>query len=230
MELLTAVLLELDLEPALRFSHANNCAKSLIASIWEYRKVRELAPQCLYAAFRTGLLFLSSLGVSALYAALVTKGCGLCGRRRAFARFFSLLTATQCCLLCLEEAPECAILCLGRVCRATGRSPGSVRRRVPVLPSMPGSYGWQDEAHTQERLRGPGALFSVPGGALSRASASLLFVDGVSGRQRYSVSFLFVIGASTREVYGGVEHTVSRRRNRLGQEMSLEQRLPGGMG
>lgn len=147
-ELLTAVLLQLDLESALRFSHANNCAKSLLAGTREYRKVRELALQCLHAAFRTGVS--SSLGVSALYAALVTKGCGLCGRRRAFARFFSLLTATQCCLPCLEEAPELAVLRLNSICKATGTSPGSVRRRVPVLRSVPGSYGWQETRHTRK--------------------------------------------------------------------------------
>lgn len=72
VELLTAILLQLDLDSVLRFSHANNYAKSPIAGIWEYRKVRELAPQYLYAAFRTGVS--SRLGVSTLYAALVTKG------------------------------------------------------------------------------------------------------------------------------------------------------------
>lgn len=147
-ELLIAILLQLDLESALRFSHANNSAKSFTADIWEYRKARELAPQCLHAAFRTGVS--SSLGVSALYAALVTKGCALCGHRHAFARFFSLLTATQCCLPCLEVAPECAVLRLDTVCKATGRSPGSVRRRVPVLRSVPGSYGWEKTRHTRK--------------------------------------------------------------------------------
>lgn len=69
-ELLITVLLQLDLESALRFSHTNNYAKSFIAGIWECRKARELVPQCLHAAFHTSVS--SSLGVSALYAAVVT--------------------------------------------------------------------------------------------------------------------------------------------------------------
>ncbi|MBE3043682.1 hypothetical protein IMZ48_14150 [Candidatus Bathyarchaeota archaeon] len=133
LELLTAILLHLDLQSALRFSHANNRAKNTIAGTYQYRRVREHAQQVLRAAFHTGLA--SSLGISDLHAALVTKACSLCDG--GFGGFFFLLTATQCCLPCLEKAPECEAVFL----HATGRSHNSVRRLVPVLKAVHGIYG-----------------------------------------------------------------------------------------
>lgn len=145
-ELLTTIFLSLDLQSAFRFSHVNSRAKELIAGIWEYRQTREHALQCLWAAFRTGVA--PNFGVSAIYAALVTEACSLCG---AFGGFFFLLTATQCCLPCIESAPELGVLPLAQVCKATGRSRASFKSLIPVLYTIPGIYGmWE----TNRRRRG----------------------------------------------------------------------------
>ena len=146
-ELLTTVLLMCDIQSAFRFSHVNNRARTLVASMWEYRKTREHALQCLWAAFKTNMA--PNVGVSALYQALVTETCSLCGA--AFGRFFFLPTATQCCLPCLERAPELAVLSLAQVCKATGRSRASLRQLLPVLHTIPGIYGmWE----TNRKRRG----------------------------------------------------------------------------
>ena len=137
LELLTAVCLRLDLQSALCFSHANSRAKDIIASTYQYRRVREHAQQVLRAAFHTDQA--PNLGISDLHSALVTKACSLCSN--GFGRFFYLLTATQCCLSCLESAPEFGVVNLGTVCTVTGRSRDSVRRLVPVLGTVPGIYG-----------------------------------------------------------------------------------------
>lgn len=135
-ELLTAITLLLDLQSALQLSHTNTRAKDLIAGVREYRQTREHAPQCLWAAFKT--LVASSLCVTAIHTALVTRECSRCG---AFGRFFSLLTATQCCFLCLERAPEFAAISVTEVCRATYRTRDWLESAMPVLYTVPGKYG-----------------------------------------------------------------------------------------
>lgn len=146
LELLTTTCLLLDLQSAFCFSHVNSRAKEVIASIWEYRQIREHALQCLWAAFRTGMA--PKFGVSALYTALVTKACSLCG---AFGRFLFLPTATQCCLPCLESASEFALLSVAQACKATGRSRASLRRLMPILYTIPGTYGMSE---TNRKRRG----------------------------------------------------------------------------
>lgn len=136
-ELLKTVFLLLDLQSALRFSHANTRAKDLIAGTWEYRQTRDHALQCLWAAFQTRVA--SNLGVSLIYTALKTKACSVCGV--SFGRFFFLLTATQCCFRCLGRAPDLVALSLAEVCRATSRSRAWLKKAIPALYTVPGIYG-----------------------------------------------------------------------------------------
>lgn len=162
LELLSIILLLLDLQSAFRFSHVNNRAKKLIADIWEYRQTREHVLQCLQAALRTRTA--SSFGVSALYIALVTKACSLCG---AFGRFFFLLTATQCCLHCLESAPEFALLSAAQVCKKMRTSRASLTRLIPTMCTIPGKYGmWKTVRKRRVYL-------------VAKAHCSELQIDGV---------------------------------------------------
>ena len=126
--------------------HISSRAKELIAGIWEYCQTREHALQCLWAVFRTGMA--PKFQASALYTALVTKACSLCG---AFGRFILLPTATQCFLPCLESASEFALLSVAQACKTTGRSRASLRRLIPMLYTIPGIYGM---AETNRRRRG----------------------------------------------------------------------------
>lgn len=135
-ELLTAITLLLDLQSALQLSHTNIRAKDLIAGVREYRQTREHALQCLWAAFKTRVA--PTLYISAIHTALITRECSLCG---AFGRFFSLLTATQCCFICLERAPEFAAMSVTEVCRATYRTRAWLERAMPVMYTVPGVYG-----------------------------------------------------------------------------------------
>ena len=135
-EILTAITLLLDLQSALQFSHTNTRAKDLIAGIHEYRQTRDHALQCLWAAFTTRVA--STLCISAIHTALVTRECSRCG---AFGRFFSLLTATQCCFHCLERSPEFATISVTEVCRATYRTRAWLESMMPVLYTVPGIYG-----------------------------------------------------------------------------------------
>lgn len=80
----------------------------------------------------------SNFGARAIFDALVTRECSLCG---AFGGFFCLITTKHCCLPCLEKAPELAVISLSEACKIAGTSRALLQREVPVVHTIPGSYG-----------------------------------------------------------------------------------------
>ena len=80
----------------------------------------------------------SNFGARAIFDALVTRECSLCGD---FGGFFCLLTTTHCCLPCLEKAPELAVMTLTEAANVTGRSRALIQRQFPVVNTIPGIYG-----------------------------------------------------------------------------------------
>ena len=215
LEIIRQILLLLDLETALVLTWANRRTRRLITDTWEYRQVREHALQCLCAVFRTG--YARNTVVSAIYSALVTKSCSLCG---LFGRFFFIPTARQCCLACLMDGttPVLNVRSLASLCHATGLSMESIRKDVPALRTSPGLYHpmrykyyskepqlWAAVEHCSKALNGIGPVEPGPELRGYMVSSSMPYLDLKTGDVQLGLSCKG--NSATVEIDGANMHT-----------------------
>ncbi|EFY89080.1 hypothetical protein MAC_04855 [Metarhizium acridum CQMa 102] len=135
LELLSSVCLLLDVQSAFNFSQANRSARQTIASIPQYRRLREHALGCIWALFRTGLA--PRISTSTLLSTLSTERCVICG---SFGGFVFLPTSERCCFYCIESAPALRTVSLHSLCKASGMPAAQLEKSIPVLRSVPGTY------------------------------------------------------------------------------------------
>lgn len=137
-ELLSQIILSLDLTSALRLSHTSRTAREILASVRAIRLLRTHALECVCVLLRSGLA--AHTAVATLHGALTTTAtttgpaCALCG---AFGAFLFMPTATRCCLACLASAPDMRVGYLAKLADAAGVSENELAERVPVLRTLP---------------------------------------------------------------------------------------------
>ncbi|SPQ26040.1 891fd1c9-617d-4767-ab14-0078807203f2 [Thermothielavioides terrestris] len=193
-EIVSLICLSLDVSTAFRFSHVSCTAREVLASIREFRQLRAHALECLCVLLRSGLA--AHIGVSALYAALTTQNCSLCG---SFGGFFFMPTATRCCLACVASAPTMRVGYLTRLADAVGVPAGELEGQLPVLRTLPASRrSVVTVRHALGSLREKGVGAGEAQAAASRwpdsltlrfqAATSLPWVDRVTGAAEASVS------------------------------------------
>ncbi len=135
-EIVSMIALELDVTSAFRLSHVNRTARELLASVREFRHIRENAVEAMCVLLRTGAG--SHIPVAGLYKVLTTRDCAFCG---AFGGFLFLPAAARCCLTCVASARETRVGYLSRVADATGLTTRELKKagRLPVVNTLPDS-------------------------------------------------------------------------------------------
>lgn len=144
-ELVWNVCAALDVGSCFRLRQTNRRARQYVSGLHEYRMVARHALESLRAVLRTGIS--PHVTMSALYQALCTRGCQICGSE--FGGFLFLLTVTRCCFNCIESSSRLGVVSLAAVAKGAGVSRHMLQRRLPVLRTLPGTYTM--ERHTWKR-------------------------------------------------------------------------------
>lgn len=103
-EILSHIILELDIVSTKWFSQANREARFVTTALPQYRQVVQHSPQAIKAMVRANLG--DWFSYRELHRALIQEQCSLCGK---FGGFLFLLTCTRCCYTCIHTASELVV-------------------------------------------------------------------------------------------------------------------------
>lgn len=135
-ELVSIVLLNLDLLSYFRFRQVNRRARILSSALREYELVAKHGLEGLSGFLRTKLGHCFT--IMELYLLLIAPNCTLCGE---FGGFLFLLTATRCCFACIRQSPKLRVLCassFGKIAQISTRR--LCRLLELTLCTIPGFY------------------------------------------------------------------------------------------
>jgi hypothetical protein len=134
LELLSLVLLQVDIRSLTDFRRINNRAMQVVDSVLEYRLVQQHTTNLLRGILSVEIG--SHISTQALFRTLNESKCEQCGD---FAGFVYLLTCKRVCFLCLYENPKYCPLSITEAVRKFG-----VHRRLfaslHAIKSVPGCY------------------------------------------------------------------------------------------
>lgn len=147
-ELISNVCLMLDLLSIFRLGQVNRCARSVIGTIPQVRRLADHAPNCLWVLLNSGLA--KHLTAVSLYAALTTKTCTFC---EDFGGFVILPTAQRCCFLCMKNRADLQPVYLKTLCEISGLSAKCIRAALtPIMSCVPGKYSLEEKSVPRRRL------------------------------------------------------------------------------
>ena len=134
LELLQALLAQLDLRSLSDFRLVNRRAAEVVGSIPQYKVVTTHAPNVLRGilSIRTGRWITCEM----LYDSLCTANCQVCGD---FAGYLYILTCERVCFLCLSEDVRYLPLQTDRAIRKFGLN-HDIIDTIPHMKSVPGKY------------------------------------------------------------------------------------------
>lgn len=130
-EILSRIILELDIVSTNCFSQANRQTRFVTTALPQYRQVVQHGAQAIKAMVRANLGH--CFRYRELHCALIQEQCILCGK---FGGFLFLLTCTRCCYTCIHTASELAVTQIS--CLRNGDKP---------LLGLSPVYSDQDESH-----------------------------------------------------------------------------------
>lgn len=134
LELLSSILVQIDLRSLTDFRRINNRSMQVVDSVTEYQSIQRHTPDSLRSILSVGLG--SHISAQALFRTLNESRCEECGD---FAGFIYLITCKRVCFLCCYEKPRYFPLLISEASRKFG-----VHRRLfaplPTVRSIPGCY------------------------------------------------------------------------------------------
>ena len=134
LELCTDILLGLDLQSLTQFRTINRRARFVVDNLPQYRDVITHAPGLIRAAL--SIQIAPWLSCRALYSALHTKTCSICGDVGAFIYMF---TGRRVCYICVMEQPQFLPLTQSHAKHSYGLNRKALSL-VPKILKVPGSY------------------------------------------------------------------------------------------
>lgn len=153
LELMDNVCMSLDIASAFSLSHVSQHARESIAGIREFRLIGKHIPGCLWVFLNTQVA--SHVQVYALYSALATSSCSFCDR---FGDLLSIPTVQRCCINCFTCEHQLQPSFLSELTRGVIGIPSAniIKRDLPVLRTIPNSYGWGHNLVSSSRWPGGG--------------------------------------------------------------------------
>ncbi|KAI4593368.1 hypothetical protein KJ359_009899 [Pestalotiopsis sp. 9143b] len=135
IEVMSTICSMLDAKSVFRFSHVNRRARETMATVPSFKRVRDYGSEALRAVLKTG--FGSHLSVADIDRALTSSECVVC---KEFGCFFFIPLAARCCFECLRCEDELGAIKLSDLQYIAERSAAELRKAVPVLRTLPGTY------------------------------------------------------------------------------------------
>lgn len=145
LELLTAILLNLDLQSLTVLRRVSRRSRHAVDTLPQYQSIRTHGPELLRAAL--SLKLSNSTTLSKLYGALTTASCFLCGD---FGAFVYMLSCNRVCFLCLTQRPELLPMVPSHAKDKYGLDSKAVSS-LPILRSLPGVYSQRQHRHRDRK-------------------------------------------------------------------------------
>ncbi|KAK6209052.1 n-acetyltransferase ats1 [Pestalotiopsis sp. IQ-011] len=135
IEVMSTICSMLDAKSAFQFSHVSRRARETTATVPAFSRVRAYGSEALRAVLKTG--FGSHLSVADIDRALTSSECVVC---KEFGCFFFIPLAARCCFECLRCEDELGAIKLSDLQYIMERSAAELKKAVPVLRTLPGTY------------------------------------------------------------------------------------------
>lgn len=140
-ELVSMIVLELDIFSFFHFRQVNRRARILSTGVYEYQMVSKYGLEGMRGLLRAELAHCFT--IDDLYRALITENCSTCGD---FGGLLFLFTAERCCFECLQSSPQYRVLPISTFAKVARMSPGRLKRLSgPILRTVPGIYNMMDK-------------------------------------------------------------------------------------
>lgn len=139
LELLQAIVLQLDLWSVTSFRAVSWYTYSIVDRNFQYANIKEQVTHVLPALLKTGAA--SWISLDSLYRYLQNCDCVSCGD---FGPFLYLLTCERVCSICFSSKPQYAPLIQSEIKRLY-QTPAKILRLLPKLRSLPGTYSDEDK-------------------------------------------------------------------------------------
>lgn len=204
-ELISMVVLQLDVRSVFRFRQVNSAARSVVTGTREYRLLAEHGLEGLRGVLRAGLGQLHLL--RDLYGALLERSCASCG---SFGCLLFLFTLERCCFTCLQSSERYHVLPKHALCHIAGISPAKLERFPGLsLRTVPGVYNMMEMP-----IRRPHELVSGPAGSSALLASGMISTSAARRLQRrigqYGYRFMSATAfPSYSPDSGEVDHGVS---------------------
>ncbi|KAF6822193.1 F-box domain-containing protein [Colletotrichum plurivorum] len=145
-ELVSMVILHLDVRSAFRLRQVNSLTRSFVTDTREYRLLAKHGLEGLRGLLRGGIAQFHLL--RDLYRVLLQKSCAECG---SFGHLLFLPTLERCCHSCLGKAERYHVLARTTFASAAKVSRNSVERLGLSLRTVPGVYSWYGAVKMQPK-------------------------------------------------------------------------------
>ncbi|KAI0203373.1 hypothetical protein F4808DRAFT_42005 [Astrocystis sublimbata] len=134
LEIITEILIALDLPTLIAFRRVNYHAMSLVDSVYQFRMIRKHCPNVLRAILSINARFLDC---RTLYETLLTTKCATC---RHFGNYLYVLTCKRVCYSCFTSNLNYFPVSSRHAAKHTGLKIKDLKRRLPHVSSLPGRY------------------------------------------------------------------------------------------
>lgn len=135
IEIMSTICSMLDAKSAFQFSHVSRRARETTATVPAFKRVRDYGSEAMRAVLKTG--FAPHLSVADIDRALTSSECVVC---KDFGCFFFIPLAARCCFECLRCEDELGAIKLSDLQYISERSAAELKKAVPVLRTLPGTY------------------------------------------------------------------------------------------
>ncbi|KAI0433108.1 hypothetical protein F5Y09DRAFT_329277 [Xylaria sp. FL1042] len=134
LEIITEILLALDLPTLTTFRRVNRRAMSLVNSLYQYSMVVKQCPNVLRAILS---LNADSFDCRTLYETLSEEKCETCNQ---FGSYLYLITCKRVCYICFTSEVDYRPYSAASAAKTTGISRKALPKRLPCVYSLPGIY------------------------------------------------------------------------------------------
>ncbi|OBT80682.1 hypothetical protein VF21_00348 [Pseudogymnoascus sp. 05NY08] len=218
-EIMTMVLLNLDVLTFFRFRQVNRYARMLSTTAPEYKLIATYGLEGMRALLRSDCA--RRFTMMHVYHLLVTDRCALCGH---FGGFLFLLTATRCCFKCLENSPKLCLISTTNFARRAGISTSQLSKSYrSTLRTVSGIYSVFKERDRRPKklmLKAEAIAALAPQTVFKENSIANLLIPATDNKeQRYMACIAFpAYNRRTGRTDAGVScrgcHFRAMRRNR----------------
>lgn len=174
-ELLSDVLLYLDIRSLLGFKQVNHSSAKFVNTITRFSTIKRHCPDILRAAIG---IRADSFSLNTLYETLTAHDCATCGRS---GNYLYLITCKRVCYFCFTEHADYFPLSSTMAANVTGLSLKQVKKQLPYIHSVPGRYGTGGRSYTSRNL-----LFDRQAVLKARAVSQDLAVENHQQSHRYN--------------------------------------------
>lgn len=200
-ELITGILMALDLPTLTAFRRTNQRAMDLVDSLYQYGMIFRHCPNVLRAI---NSIEAASYDCKTLFETLSTSTCATCGD---FGSYLYLITCKRVCYYCFTSHPAYLPVTATHAAKVTGLAKKDLMRTLPHIRSLPGKYtAWEKTSRSRKLLLDrrslPGVTPEKSVQAIEQSLQELTYPAREPRRYMSIVSAPWLLGAGSSADWG----------------------------